>query len=293
MCVVVRRLLVSFLVVCSYFLSIASVSAAPIGIEIRLENRSPLNSLRLGVSSFTFHDNSGFDLFDFFGSITGETTDCSAGILDAASCVILVGDQMPGLIAASHIADSGIVGTTLSNIIGLAPGASEVKTLSVDPSATHLSFLGSVTPSNDAFIGTDEAFDIASLFTDPIGTQMVFSFSLFDIFDAGFEGDSLTGAKGLLNVGSEIIDFGEDGFISQGFFNYSIFDGAILNDGTVFDGFGLGSGPEVFRITLTSVAQAVPEPASLGILGFGLVSFGLLRRRKRTICDHFNLVEAR
>jgi len=115
-------------------------------VEVRITNLSPSGGTFLTPMWFGFH-NGNFDMFSEGGA-------ASAGVERIAEDgnAVALGTEF----AASG---QGSVAGLLNGIGPIAPGAttSRVVTLPNDPSSLYFSFMSMVIPSNDAFIGNDDA----------------------------------------------------------------------------------------------------------------------------------------
>lgn len=150
--------------------------------------------------------------------------------------------------------------------------------------------------SNDGFYSINTSTGAASLING--GQSDAHALSFFDgvmygILDGGnnlYSINLTTGAETF--IGGLGISTDEDGFIID-----SSGNGYLLQDNvgggiyTVDLVTGLASSPVSYSCTdckfesaalMVTVTEAVPEPGTLALFGFGLASFGLVRRRRRT-----------
>ena len=240
-------------------------------LEITVTNEQAQGGLYLTPLLTIFHDGS-FDSFDA-GSAASAGVEALAEEGDVGGVVAEVNQAN---------ADNGTSHTTavIANPAGfggapvLDPG--EVTTIRVDLDAAtqrFFSFLSMVIPSNDTFIGNDNAqayelFDAlgAFVFTGPIE---VFA---SDAWDGGTELDDGNGAAFAPPTGSPATETTDpvSGLADLDF----LIGRPQAPGGTVQSASGL-----LASIRITEVAP-VPLPAGLPLLLAGLAGLGLLRRRK-------------
>lgn len=265
-----------------------SAQAAPVDINISIENTSPFSTFSIPAFAGLFHDGSHdyFDVGSNFPLPLSEASEGSCFFSTLGDCALLnavasTGDFF-GITAAEALFNDpkGTAVTGLSTL--LTPGAITMATVVSDDRMQFFSFFAEILPTNDSFIGSDVAIDISSLFNQTLG-QPTFTITLHlsDIINLGIEGDGTFG--GAFQFG----DFPQDGDsefapISAGTTDFSVFDGAFVDAG-IFDFSALASNPEILSITLSlpnaSVTPA-PEPGPIGILGLGLLGVTLARRKK-------------
>lgn len=161
-------------------------------------------------------------------------------------------------------------------------------TRTFDSSNGQFNFLASIAPSNDAFVFIQ--LDISTLITQAIGTVLTADITLRDVFDAGYEVNQLFGAKA---IPTEVQTNGqlENSTIRQELPNQSVFDGLLVDIPSqasgIFNSSLLTREIVLATVTLTQAGApvpapaAVPEPASLGILGMSLLGFAALQRRRK------------
>ena len=229
------------------FLSLnATTQAASLNITVE----APSN-LGLAPALLAFHDGST-DFFD-----TGSPA--SAGLESLAE----VGNTS----VLQNSLGAGVDSITVANGGPFFPGNSNTVMFNISDSNTMLSFAAMILPSNDWFIGNNDALDISSLIGAPLGSSLVFEFGR--VYDAGTELEDFAFSPGNGIIG---IDTASDpgGGTAQGG-NISLVSGAdpfggFANtspgtfDSTVFDFNANGAGNTVLgRVTLT----VVPEPSTL------------------------------
>ncbi|MDB4713220.1 spondin domain-containing protein [bacterium] len=227
------------------------------------------SNVGLAPALLSFHDGSN-DFFD-----TGSTA--SAGLEALAE----VGDT-------STLQSSLTTGDNLT-ILGpgpcpFTPGSSNSAVFNNADTNTSFSFAAMVLPSNDWFIGNNNALDISSLISGGIGTSLTFEFGR--VYDAGTEledflfspGNTIIGIDTMATPGggtstndpislvSGADPFGSFANISPDTFDSTAFD---------FNSAGVGN-TVIGRVTITHI----PEPGVTLLGSLGILT--LLIRRKRS-----------
>ncbi|MEM6277678.1 MAG: spondin domain-containing protein [Pseudomonadota bacterium] len=244
-------------------LSLFALPLAATTLEITISNASPTDGLYLTPLATFLHDGT-FDTFDAGTAASGslealaEEGDAAGVLSDAAGA---------GATAGVITSPGGFPGAPV-----IDPGETASIRLSLDTSGDiFLSFLSMVIPSNDAFIGNDDAtafqvFD-DGVFLNP--ADILITGGL--IWDAGTEVNNGNGAAFAPPTLLPAED--ENGLVallpSVDFLIGA--PSAVAPVGSV-----PGSGDVFAQISIA----AVPLPAGLPLLLMGLGSFAMLRRRK-------------
>lgn len=230
-------------------------------VRVTVENMAPNNGLRLTPVWIGFHDGS-FNTFD-------------SGSAASPALERLAEDGDPsGIVGSFTGASQGVVFGPVTNAGEppiYHPGESASMTFTLDPSSDlYLSYLSMAIPSNDAFIGNDDAlaYPISSG-----GSFQDFTIDVFgsNIWDAGTEINDEVAANTPL-LGQTVANTGvtETGGLVG-------LHGGFLSGGPILTQFPnadfTANGYQVARIHV----QAVPAPGSLALVALGL---GFLRRRR-------------
>lgn len=249
-------------------LTLASALASSLGaqsftVNITLENLGPSGGLYLTPVFTGFHDGS-FDIFD-------AGTAASSALEDVAEIGVTSG--LESLFAASQ-GSSGIFATT-ANGGPFAPGSSTSFQLTLDVSANrYLSFASMVIPSNDTFLGNDDAIELFDAMGNFNAVSLTYTGAM--AYDAGTELNDASVGPAFV-VGQVGTDGGAEGGVVMLQSDLSALDefiGASLPVGGTL-GSALSSS-DLFRISVT----AIPEPGMVGPL-LGLAVLGLVIRRRR------------
>lgn len=248
----------------SFVAAVATVSAFSMALDLKVtvHNIAPSNGVFLTPVWFGIHDGN----FDSF----------SVGTAASAGLESIAEDGSPALIGSAFMASGfGSVGGVLNGIGPIGPGSMTSKIVSVDPNdpkSRYFSFLSMVIPSNDAFVGNDNARQY-SLFNEAgqfIGADFIVLGSR--VFDAGTEvNDEIPANTAFLGQSAPNTGVTENGVVGfhQGFIN----GGNILN---AFPGADFTQ-PD-YQIARISV-ESVPEPFSLIALGLGAAA--LVKRKRK------------
>jgi len=267
-----------------------SAQAAPVSVTVTVQNVSPTSTFVIPLFSSLFHDGSGshsfhdyFNVGDNFPLNTSDALDGGCATSDF-QCLLLrsvVRGDVQGISAAVGIADDPN-GTQAAVGTFLLPGESDSTTVVTDDGLTFFSYLAKLVPTNDSFIGSDEALAISTLFGLAVGDSLPFiSVHLSDIINLGVEDDNISGAV-IFHGDEGPGGLDEDRSISANTTDFSVFDGVSTDTGT-FDFLALSGDPEILRITLTLASAplvAASAPGPIGILGLSLIGMALYRRKR-------------
>ena len=241
-------------------LTLPAVSQAAL-LQITIE--APSN-LGLAPALLSFHDGNN----DFF-----DVGSAASGGLEELAEVGSTGTLQNSLTTGNNL--------TVANGGPFFPGNSVTTTFQIDDTNTNFSFAAMLLPSNDWFIGNDQAYDISGLINGPLGSSSTFEFST--VYDAGTELEDFANSPGNPIIGIDTAampgagdvtmnpisavtgadPFGSFANTSPGSFDSTIYD---FNTNNSILG----------RVTITTI----PEPSTilLGVLG----GLGMIARRKRS-----------
>lgn len=162
----------------------------------------------------------------------------------------------------------------------LMPGQTAHQTFTIDTDKnSHFSFAGMVVPSNDFFIGNDQAN--AYQVVDHMGHQLISGFTLKarDIWDAGSEVfDPATAA--FVVGGDALLRSPQHSVVARNFAELAAFDGMTTAAGYQFHS-GLTANQDIYRVSFQ--VAAVPEPETYALLGAGMLTLAVLTRRRRVL----------
>jgi len=246
------------------------VNAFATQITVTVENLTGVGGLYFTPVWVGFHDG-GFDSFDVGANASASIESIAEGgdVSGIRSDFSAAGAGVDGVI----LAPEGFAGAPVFD-----PGDLVSVSFDVDPlSHRYFSFVSMVIPSNDAFIGNDNAmayriFDATGVFVGPVDILV----SGAQVWDAGTEvNDGLGAAFSTLGGSStdEMMAIGLHGGLGP-------LLGSATPAGTVIDpvvGDFTQPGYPLARITI----NAVPLPPTLAILALGVVLLTRARARSR------------
>jgi hypothetical protein len=248
-------------------LSIAPLQAAPVRVTVSIENLAPVNSVSFAPLRFGFN-NGTFDAFN-------EGSAAAAPIVSVAE-----GGSGSAWFPAFAAADPTAV---LGSIMGaLTPGQTRSSvSFDIDTAINQFfTFAAMVIPSNDLFIGNDDANEYR-LF-DAAGNLLLGSIEVSggEIWNAGSEAaDPLNAAFIVGGINANRTP--ENGVVGFSFSELSVFNGLTTAAGYTFSDAALARTTPIYRISFRS--EAIPEPASFGMMSAALIGFAGWRRRKTAI----------
>ena len=242
---------------------------ATVQVKVTITNLAPTNGVALSPFFLGAHDGS-FNAFTP-GAAAGLGIQNVAELADTTAITSEFGAAVPQGVSSTVVATSGAFGPGI-----YLPGGSGSAILTLDTVKNrYLSYAAMVVPSNDTFVGNASPTQVP-LF-DAGGNFVAQGFTVHggDLWDSGTEVNQPFGAAFL--AGSNITDHtAENGLVTQinPATQFTPYAGGLKADGYYFTGVpGASDGVVSFAF------QVVPEPATLGLLGWGALS--LLARRRR------------
>jgi hypothetical protein len=241
-------------------LAASAAHAAPTLVTITVTNLAPTNSVSFAPLHVGFNKGT-FDAFNI-----GQT---------AAAGIVSVAEGGAGTIWQSDFAAADPTATRGTVAGLLTPGQSRTLTLQVDGAINpFFTFASMVVPSNDFFIGNDDADEYRVL--DANGNLLINSINVSanEIWDAGSE---LFDPAAAAFVGTNSLRTPQNGVVNFNFAEFAGFNGLTTGAGYVFNS-ALTANTPVYRIEFATAA--VPEPGSLGLAATAFIALAAARRRK-------------
>lgn len=259
--------------ICVIALGICSSNVqAQTGFRVEVTNETNTDFFATPVW-FGLH-NGGFDFFDV-GSAASSQLETIAELGDAAPLMsqFEADPSSPGDI--NDVIFGGATG-----VPPISPGETASGSFTpINPANyRYFSFASMVVPTNDTFIGNDDAmayeiFDAAGNFN---GTNGVFEILVTNVYDAGTEVNDAAADGGAAFAAGRV---GTEGAFEGGVVtlatDLSEFNGLVTPNGFTINDTTLGAGEAFATIRII----AVPEPSSAGFLALGLGGLFLRRRR--------------
>jgi PEP-CTERM motif len=248
------------------------LQAAIVQVTVRVENLAPANSISFAPLRFGFN-NGTFDAFNIGQAATAPIISVAEGGSGSA--------WFPAFAAADPTAVLGSVPGAVT------PGNSATSmTFNVDTAVNQFfTFASMVVPSNDLFIGNDDAQEYR-LF-DAAGNLLLGAIEVIgsEIWNAGSEAaDPLNAA--FIAGGTNALRTPENGVVGFSFSELAVFNGLTTAAGYVFSNAALRGDTGIYRISFQS--SVIPEPATMSLMGFGMIGAVGIARRRRSLCQVSN-----
>jgi len=253
-------------------LAVFATASNATSVKITITNNSAAGGLSLTPLYAAFHDSS-FDPFDV-GDKASEGLEQLAELGSPAAIAAIRQQIQPESTGGVIAADAG------GSPPPIQPGetASRVFDLNAVDHA-FFTFLSMVLPSNDTFIGNDNALRIFNDMGEFLGPQTI-NVTGLDIYDAGTEVNDPSPLGGAAPFNDAPGGVDEDGVITQGqslagFAGQNLF-GTILSEQLI----DFTSNPGTFNLATIQIS-AVPLPAALPLFGAALLGIGFLGKRRK------------
>lgn len=252
-------------------------TAAAVPVTVTVTNQQAEGGLSLTPLWLAFSDGESFDAFDLAAAASQGVEDI-AELGDAAT----IRDE---LLAAQDTAQGGLIGAPggFEGAPIIEPGESVGVTFDVDPeSQAFVQFLSMILPSNDAFVGLDDAVRLFGEDGAFLGERSFTLTSAF-AFDAGTEVDDLSNGPAFVAGQTGTEGAAEGGVITRSLGIAAVAD-VRLPDGTLLsaelaEAFFAGQ-TELATVTFSSGAQVVPLPGAALLFGTALIGAGSRRLRR-------------
>jgi len=264
-----------------FSLGVGFAQASTTQLEITITNNQGDGGVFLTPLYLGFHDGS-FDAFN-----EGEVA--SRGLELLAEDGIFSGMMNPEAIATERLAvaptsqGAAILGTSGFGSVGMQPplidtGETASVVVDVNTDNRFFNFLSMILPSNDNFIGNDDAIELFDAAGNFLGNQTI-EVLASDVWDAGTEVNNGVGLPfgSAANANPLATETTQNGLVSrQG--DLSFLENFGFTNGAGF--FVDNIGDSIATITVREVVSEVPLPAGAPLILTGLGVFGWMRSRK-------------